>query len=368
VLREAGRRGVRCAVVLSRSPATAGPGPRRAELLRIAREHGIRLVGPNSLGVVNTDPLVLLDAGLAPIRPPAGGLAMAAQSGAVGIALLEHAARDGCGIASFVSLGDQLEVSANDLIGHWHTDPRVRAIALYLDSYGDTTTFARLARAVTPRKPVLAVCGAEAATARDALFTRTGVIRVAGIDEMTDAARMFVDQPLPAGRRLGIVGNAGGLVALAAQSARTNGFTVPGRVVDAGVDASPRRVAEAVESVVRGGGLDALLLVIAGTRANVPDAITAAVAAVVDPCPRLTTAAVLTGCADDIHHLGTRRTPVYRQPDRAVRALAHARRYATWRLEPARTLDPPGSGSWAQARDVPIGQARRQGHRARWVS
>jgi acyl-CoA synthetase (NDP forming) len=293
---------------------------------------------------------------------------MAAQSGAVGIALLEHAALDGCGIASFVSLGDQVEVSANDLIGHWHHDPRVRAIALYLDSYGDTTTFARLARAVTPRKPILAVCGAEAATARDALFTRTGVIRVGGIDEMMDAARMFVDQPPPSGRRLAVVGNAGGLVALAARTARAHGFTIPGQVVDAGVDATPRRVADAVESVVRGSALDALLLVIAGTRANVPEAITAAVAGVVDPCPRLATAAVLTGCADDIHHIGTRRTPVYRQPDRAVRAMAHARRYAAWRRRPMGSLDPLGSGSWAQAYDDRTGQAQGQGPRPRRVS
>ncbi|GAA2673108.1 GNAT family N-acetyltransferase [Actinoplanes palleronii] len=354
-LREAGKNGAGSAVVLTGYPVTGDAGRTQRDLLRIAHEHGMRLIGPGSLGVLNTDPRVRLNASLSPARPAAGGLALAAQSSAVGIALLEHATRNGCGVADFVGLGDQLDVAVDDLITDWYSDSRVRAVAMCLETPDSHYAFARGARALSRRKPVLVVPGTTIGTGpthdRDEeLFAQAGVIHVASVDEMTDTARLLVDQPLPTGDRLGIVGNAGGLTRLAADSARALGFTVvplspalrrqlpggAGNPVDLGVEATAPMIGETLGIVARSGEVDVVLVVIAGTRANVPAAIMRTLGRVLDDKaqPPLTTAVVLTGSADDIHRIGVRGTPVYRQPDRALRALARACRYAVWRREP----------------------------------
>ncbi|MFD0824027.1 GNAT family N-acetyltransferase, partial [Micromonospora zhanjiangensis] len=161
--------GVPAAVVLGSGFGEAGDAgrARQAELVRIAREYGVRLVGPNCLGIVNTDPAVRLNASFTPTAPAAGGLAVASQSGAVGIALLDHATRTGCGVSSFVSLGNKADVSGNDLIAYWFDDPATRAVALYLESFGNPRKFARTVRALARRKPVLTVrSGRTAAGAR----------------------------------------------------------------------------------------------------------------------------------------------------------------------------------------------------------
>ncbi|MCU7729439.1 acetate--CoA ligase family protein [Actinoplanes sp. KI2] len=345
VLREAGHCGVRSAVVLTGAATGSPDRPPGSRLRRIAAEHGMHLIGPDSLGVINTDPRIRLNASLSPTSPQSGGLAVVTRSGAVGIAVLEHAARSGCGLAAFVSLGDQPAIGGADLIAHWHADPHVRAVALDPDSFGDPVTFARIARLFARSKPLLAIRDTRATPGQDVLFEQAGIVRTDNLDHLMDAARILVDQPLPAGRRLGIVGNAGGLTELAAELAEANGFILPrldgsasrtpgrGNPVDTGADATPRQVADAVETLAHSREVDLVLALIVGTRANVPDAVMTAVADVLDKHPRLTTAAVLAGSADDIHHLGTRRMPVYRHPERVIRALAHACRYATWRRQ-----------------------------------
>jgi acyl-CoA synthetase (NDP forming) len=160
---------------------------------------------------------------------------------------------------------------------------------------------------------------------------------------------MLIDQPLPAGNRMAIVGNAGGLTALAAGTARAYGFDIVrltcatraelptghgDNPVDLGVDALPARIADAAETVAHSGEADVLVLILVGTRANVLAATMSALAPVVDDQPRLTVAAVVTGDTGDIHELGRRGAPVFREPEQALRALAHARDYATWRREP----------------------------------
>ncbi|AGL16958.1 GNAT family N-acetyltransferase [Actinoplanes sp. N902-109] len=354
VLTDAAHVGVRAAVVLSAGFGEAGAEGRRrqCELVRIARAHGIRLVGPNCLGVINTDPGVRLDAGFAPHVPPAGGLAVAAQSGAVGIALLEADA----GISSFVSLGNKADVSGNDLIAYWYDDPATQAVALYLESFGNPRKFARTVRALGRRKPVLALksgrsdagqragashtaaASAPSATV-DALFAQAGVVRPEGLTELIDAARMLTGQPLPAGRRLAIVGNAGGLNVLAADAAEAGGLTVPiltGRdnPLDLGAGAGPAAFAAAAAAVADSGTADMLLLIVIGTRANDPAGLMAALDDVVDGHPALTVAAVLIGADAGITRLGRRGAPVYDAPERAARALAHAATYAEWRRQP----------------------------------
>ncbi|WP_127508079.1 bifunctional GNAT family N-acetyltransferase/acetate--CoA ligase family protein [Actinoplanes solisilvae] len=372
VLADGARVGVRGAVVLSAGFGEAGPEGRQRqhELVAFARRHGIRVVGPNCLGVVNTDPGVRLNASFAPSAPLAGGLAVAAQSGAVGIALLDDATRAGCGISSFVSLGNKADVSGNDLIAYWYDDPATQAVALYLESFGNPRKFARTVRALGRRKPVLALksgrsdsgrragashtaaAAAPAATV-DALFAQAGVVRPAGLGELMDAARMLTGQPLPTGDRLAVVGNAGGLNVLAADAAEAGGLTVPSlspalcarltaethgitgldNPIDLGAGAPAAVFASAAEIVASSGEADMLLLVIIGTRANDTAGIRDALAAVVDRHPALAVAAVVIG-AEDVVRLGARGAPVYPLPERAVQALAHASRYARWRNQP----------------------------------
>ncbi|GIF02188.1 bifunctional acetate--CoA ligase family protein/GNAT family N-acetyltransferase [Paractinoplanes rishiriensis] len=356
VLADGATVGVRAAIVLSAGFGETGPQGRRrqCELVRFARSHGIRLVGPNCLGVVNTDPRVRLDASFAPGTPPAGGLAVAAQSGAVGIALLDDATRSGHGISTFVSLGNKADVSGNDLIAYWYDDPATRAVALYLESFGNPRKFARTVRALARRKPVMALksgrsgagqragashtaaAAAPAATV-DALFAQAGVIRPDGLDDLMDAARMLTGQPLPTGRRIAIVGNAGGLNVLAADAAEAAGLIVPAgggeNPLDLGAGATPAAFAAAAAAAALGGTADMVLLVVIGTRANRPADIMTALGAVADRHPELAMAAVLVG-GGPLTRFGKRGVPVFDVPERAVRALAHAAGYGEWRRQP----------------------------------
>jgi acyl-CoA synthetase (NDP forming)/GNAT superfamily N-acetyltransferase len=353
VLAEAGKHGIR-EIVLA---ADGVP-----EARRIAHENGIRLLGCGSLGMLNTDSRVRLNATLSPARPPAGSLALAAHSAAVGIAMLDHAARNGCGVSGFVSLGDTADLTYDDLMCYWHSDPGTRVVALHLDGLGAGGRFARTARALARRKPVLAIRSGRATA--DDLFTQAGIIRVADLDELTDVALLLADQPLPTGARLGVVGNAGGLGPLAAEAAQRMGFTVPrlsvrlrkdlphglDNPVDLGQAATSGQIAAAVDVVAGSGEIDVLLLPIIGTRANVPAAILTALATTLDRHTGLTTAVVLVGSADDIHRIGARHAPVYLQPGRALRALAHAHRYSRWRAEPLGRATTPGGTDPARAR------------------
>ncbi|MGA5298297.1 GNAT family N-acetyltransferase [Nucisporomicrobium flavum] len=376
VVRDAAAAGARGVVVLSAGFGEQGPAGRRRqqEIVETARAHGMRLVGPNCLGIVNTDPAVRLNASFAPAPPPAGGLAIAAQSGAVGVAVLDNAIRTGCGVSSFVSLGNKADVSGNDLIAYWYDDPATRAVVLYLESFGNPRKFARTVRALSRRKPVLAVrsgrsdAGARArlshtaaaaapAATVDALFEQAGVIRTGTLGELLDAARMLSGQPLPRGHRLAILGNAGGLNVLAADAAEGGSLQVrplshrlrreiasvstacagADNPVDLGAGVSPGTFAEAAAVLADSGEVDALLLVIVGTRANAPAAILSALGTVVDARPELPVAAVLVGRGTAGPAFGERGAPVFDLPERAVTALGHAASYAAWRRRPLGT-------------------------------
>lgn len=358
VLKDATRAGTRAAVVLTAGFSEAGAAGQDSqdEILRIARSAGIRLVGPNCLGIVNTDPNVRLDASFAPEPPRTGGLAVASQSGAVGIAVLDHISQSGCGISSFVSLGNKADVSGNDLIAYWYDDPATTAAALYLESFGNPRKFARVTRALARRKPVLAVfsgrtvagqragashtaAAAAPGVAVDTLFAQAGVVRADNLGELIDAARILTSQPLPAGNRLAVVGNAGGANVLAADAAETHGLRVPPTVggldnpQDLGAGATPEGLAERLSAVAESGEVDAALVIVATTRTNDPTALRQAIGAAADAHPDLPLATVTLG-PSEAAALGERRTPVYDLPERAVRALGHAVRYAEWRRQP----------------------------------
>ena len=288
----------------------------QARLARTARRAGIRLVGPNCLGVVCNDPQVHLNATFSRVTPPAGGLAVASQSGAVGIVLMDLARRLDLGVSCFVSLGNKADVSGNDLLAAWSQDPAVTAAALYLESFGNARKFARLARRFSQHKPLLAVVGgrsaggqraglshtAAAATPESgvaALLAQSGVIRCGDADDLARTALVLTRLPLPAGRRLGVISNGGGLGVLTADAANDQGLDVvafsPGlqkqlgqvvegtsgtsNPVDTGAAATPAQLGAAVDLVLESGEVDAVIAVVVATTVTDDASSIAAVAA-----------------------------------------------------------------------------------------
>ena len=208
-----------------------------------ARAAGCRIIGPNCMGLLNTDPQVQLNATFSPIYPPAGHVAMSTQSGALGLAILDYAKKLNIGISSFVSVGNKADVSGNDLLSYWETDPRTSVILLYLESFGNPDKFSRIARRISRHKPIVALksgrsaVGARAAASHtgalassdsfvDALFHQSGVIRTDTVTELFDVAMLLSRQPLPQGRRVAILTNAGGPGILAADACQSHGLEV----------------------------------------------------------------------------------------------------------------------------------------------
>jgi acyl-CoA synthetase (NDP forming)/GNAT superfamily N-acetyltransferase len=299
VARDAAQAGVRGLIVVSAGFAErdAAGRAREEELLDLARDHGVRLIGPNSLGVLTTDPAVSLNATLGTLRPKPGRLAISSQSGALGIGLLGQAIGRGIGVASFVTLGNRADVSTNDLLEWWEDDERVAAIVLYMESFGNPRRFSALSRRVSRRKPVVAVKGQRdgsgagsdgSVTGRalrgeavfDALFRQAGVLRVEGAQALFDAAALLERQPLPGGRSVGVVTNSGGLGTLAADACLSRGLTVAhvapstavaleravpsadrwANPVDLGISATPADMRAAVELVLADEAVDAVIV------------------------------------------------------------------------------------------------------------
>ena len=361
---------VGAAVIMTAGFGESGPegASRQRDLVRLAREHGLRLVGPNCLGVLNTDPQISLNATFAMARPQPGQLAVASQSGAVGVAVLEATAGSGVGVSTFVSLGNKADVSTNDLLAYWYDDPATEAVALYVESFGNPRRFAWLAQVLSRRKPVLAVksgrsgggqrAGASHTAAAavpdvsvDALFRQAGVLRVDTLGELLDAVRVFTSPPLPGGHRIGIVGNAGGLNMLAADTADDAGLSVvelsagvqaalggaphPAGVrnpVDLGADAPPLVLADGLRTVASSGEVDVVLVTFVATRTSDSAESLRALAEVADEAA-LPVVLVVVGTQVP-PFLGRRRLPVFALPEDAVRALGLACRYADWRRQP----------------------------------
>src|SRR5262245_46237052 len=246
VVRDCARAGVHGVVVISAATiegSDAGAAARH-ELVQLVRASGMRLVGPSCLGVLNTDPGVSLNATLAPLRPAPGPVGMLSQSGTLGLAILEHMRNLNLGVSTFVSVGDRADVSSNDLLAYWAADPRTRVVLLYLESFGNPRTFARLAPEIARDKPIVAVkSGRSAAGTRvargeattlpsldvavDALFEHAGVIRTATLEGMFDVAALLSTQPAPLGPRVGVVTNAGGPGHLFSDACQARGLSVP---------------------------------------------------------------------------------------------------------------------------------------------
>ncbi|MER5352141.1 GNAT family N-acetyltransferase [Kitasatospora sp. NPDC002551] len=392
VAEECGRAGVRALVVLA-----SGLGPEQARnLLRTCRRHSMRLVGPNSLGIAHTDPAVRLDAEFGGAFPLPGTAGVAVQSGGVGIALLERLAWLGVGVSGFVSLGDKYDVSGNDLLQWWEQDGRTDLALLHLESFGDPRAFARTARRVTRRMPVLTVDagrseagrrGAASHTAaaatptvtREALFRQAGITATRSIDELVATAGLLHVQPLPAPRgAVAVVSNAGGIGVLAADACAEAGLSLPEpgpglapllppgasarNPVDTTAAVGPQDLARCLDALERDRSIDAVLLCLVPT----------ALATTADRDPlralldgparrRVPFAAVLLDQQVPISYLTCAdggRIPAYSDTVAAARALAHARDRAR------RLAEPPSPEADAPGCDVRTARSLVDGHLA----
>jgi acyl-CoA synthetase (NDP forming)/GNAT superfamily N-acetyltransferase len=369
---ECGRRGVRSLVVITGELGAAG-----ADLLAICRRYGMRLVGPGCSGVAV--PGIGLDATLSAGRPLAGDAGVIVQSCAVGVSILEHLSQLGIGVSSFASVGDKYDVSSNDLLTWWEQDGQTKLAILSVESFGSPRKFARTARRVGQRIPVLTMvsgrgrslqraaplCGASApALTQEALFAQAGIVATRGLGELFEAAALLVSQPLPAGNRVAIVSNVGGAGMLAADACEDNGLEpailswpvqrrlarlLPAGAVVAGPVHTTSSVSAAafqscLEEIAADDSVDAVLAVIVPTAiADLTEPLLAAqvtkplTAALLDqpqtvrmlshrgdpPAPADGAPPAVAG--------GSRAIPGYAYPESAARALGHAARYRAWR-------------------------------------
>jgi acetyl coenzyme A synthetase (ADP forming)-like protein len=246
VINDCAAKGIRSVIVISSGFAETGSEGQQAQdrLMETVRQQGMRMIGPNCFGLLNTDPAIRLNATFSSAFPPSGRMAMASQSGALGLAILAAAHRLQLGVSSFVSVGNKADVSTNDLLQYWEDDPSTDTVLLYLESFGNPRRFARIARRVARRKPIVAIksgrslAGRRAASSHTAalassevavetLFQQSGVIRADTLDELFALARGLANQPLPKGKRVGIITNAGGPAILCTDACEAGGLSVP---------------------------------------------------------------------------------------------------------------------------------------------
>jgi acetyl coenzyme A synthetase (ADP forming)-like protein len=380
VVDDCAARGTRALVVISASFAEIGGEgiSLQKKLIDKIRGYGMRMVGPNCLGLLNTDPAIRLNASFSPLFPPSGRIAMSSQSGAVGLAALGASANYGLGFSTFVSVGNKADVSGNDLLQYWEEDPNTDLILLYLESFGNPRRFARIARRVSLCKPIVALqsgltrAGGRAAgshtaalatnaKAVEALFRQTGVVRAGSLEEMFDLALVFSTQPPPIGPRVGIVTNAGGPAILCADACEAGGLTVPEpsvqlssrlrellplaasvkNPIDLIASASPEAYRAAVETALTSGEFDSLLVIytsvgLAETQA-IGEAITQGIAAARKSGavgrPVLTCIMNQNSQRTTLEGAGER-VPCYPFPETPAHVLGKVAAYGTWRSEP----------------------------------
>jgi acetate---CoA ligase (ADP-forming) len=365
------KKGVRAIVMITAGFGETGPEGRERErrLLDKVRNGGIRLVGPNCMGVLNTDPTVSMLGTFSSVFPGYGNIAMSTQSGALGLAILDYAKQLGIGFSTFVSVGNKADVSGNDLIQYWAEDPHTDVMLLYLESFGNPARFGRIARRVGRKKPIIAVksgrseSGARAASSHtgalatsdaivDDLFRQAGVIRTDTLEEMFDVAQLLAQQPLPAGRRVGIVTNAGGPGILAADACEARGLKLStlnesttsalraflpaeasvGNPVDMIASATAAQYRRAIDLLLADENVDALLVIYIPVMPKDAEE----VAKVIRETSTLTRGKPMIANFMGASEWARRLSPIpsFPFPERAANALARATRYAEWRRKP----------------------------------
>ncbi len=376
VVHDCAAKGVKSVVVVSPGFAETGPdgAARQRELVAACRGAGMRLVGPNAMGVINLEHGVRLNATFSPTLPIDGRVGFLSQSGALGLAIIEHANRLGLGLSSFISIGNKADLSGNDFLQYWEGDEATSVIALYLESVGNPRKFSRIARRVGRTKPIIAVkSGRSAAGARaslshtgarvsssdvtvEALFHQAGVVRTDTLSEFFDVAALLANQPLPPGRGVAILTNGGGPGILAADACEADGLVVPpipeaarralaeclppmatlDNPVDT-MDAPPEAYGRAIRILAGCEDVHAIIVLfvppIGSSSEEVAGAVREAVAALERPIPVLTVFLSGEGGPAALRS-GSVRVPAFTFPEEAARALAHAAGYAEWRAAP----------------------------------
>ncbi|WP_084963826.1 bifunctional GNAT family N-acetyltransferase/acetate--CoA ligase family protein [Thermoactinospora rubra] len=361
VVKECAEKGVHGLVVVSSGFGETGPAgkARQDELASLARAYGMRVVGPNCLGIANTDPAVRLNATLAATVPGRGRVGFFSQSGALGTALLQRVAQRGMGISSFVSAGNRADVSGNDLLQYWEQDPATEVILLYLESLGNPRKFTRLARRISKRKPIVVVkslgmpkshSAAELGlpdTALSSLFEQAGVIRVDDLFQLFDVGQLLAAQPLPKGPRVGLVTNSDALGLLAVHACAGAGLD-PRPPANLGAAAGAAEFGTALADLLASDEVDAAVVIYMPPIPVRSDEVAAELVRVAEGSgkPVLTTFEGHHGMHPALGPL-----PSYAAPEEAVRALAKVVRYAAWRDRPAAV--PP------ELDDADTGRARR---------
>jgi acyl-CoA synthetase (NDP forming)/RimJ/RimL family protein N-acetyltransferase len=380
VVAQAAAKGVRGLVVVSAGFAETGVagGELQRRLVRAARGAGMRVVGPNTFGLLVTDPEVSLNASLSPVMPRRGRLGFFSQSGALGVALLDNVAGRGLGISSFVSAGNRVDLSGDDLMQYWEDDESTDAVMLYLETIGDARKFSRVARRLSRRKPVIVVKSGRAhslvphghlvrestapADAVDALFRGAGVIRVGTIHAMFDVGALVAHQPLPAGRRVAIVGNSDALALLAADACVEAGLQVVDQPHQLGADATASDFATILDGVFAREDVDSVVALFTPLLAT-PDGEVAGVLARTAGSSGKTVVSTFLGLRGVPKALrdtsggsapegSERSVPSYPTPEDAVGALAAVTDYAGWRATPAGNLVQPSGLDVRAARDL----------------
>jgi acetyl coenzyme A synthetase (ADP forming)-like protein len=345
---------------------------REAAIVDKVRAAGIRLMGPNCMGIINTDPAVRLNATFSPVYPPAGRVALSTQSGALGLAILDYATRLHIGFSTFASIGNKADVSGNDLIQYWADDPSTDVILLYLESFGNPRTFSELARDIGRRKPIVAVkagrsaAGARAASSHtgalassdvivEALFRQAGVIRTYTLEEMFDVAALLAHQPIPAGDRVAILTNAGGPAILAADACEANGLQLPqlsdatrdslraflpaaasvGNPIDMLASAPPDHYEQATRLLLADAGVDSLLTIFIPPLVTDPKQVAESIVrgAAGARKPVLATFMSAQGAPPELQTI-----PCYMFPEAAATALARVVTHGEWRRRPRGTV------------------------------
>jgi acetyl coenzyme A synthetase (ADP forming)-like protein len=381
VTRECAQKGVNALVVISAgfAEADANGSLLQQDLVKVCREAGMRLIGPNCMGIINTDPGVSINGQFSPYKPIPGKIGFLSQSGALGIAIIDYASRLGLGMSTFVSVGNKADISGNDLIQYWADDDNTDLILLYLESFGNPRKFSRIARHVGRKKPIIAVKGGRSAAGFratqshtgalvaasdftvDALFRQAGVIRTDVLAEMFDVAALMTTQPVPKGDRVAIITNAGGAGILAADACEDLGLRVPElssetqealksflsaaagvrNPVDMVASASSADYARAIRTVTRDPVVDALIVIFIPPMALRPEAVASEILKASQELdgriPVISTFMASHGSPEVLSD-GQNQIPSYPFPEAAARALARAVQYGKWLASPEGNL------------------------------
>jgi acetyl coenzyme A synthetase (ADP forming)-like protein len=378
VVEQCGRQGMKGLVIISAGfgEVSAEGKEKEKKIVETARSYGMRVVGPNCMGILNTDPDVNLNATFSSVFPPVGNISLGTQSGALGLAILEYAKTLNIGLSTFVSIGNKVDVSPTDLLLYWEDDAATGVILLYLESFGEPRRFARTARGVANSKPIVAVksgrtpAGSKAASshtgalassevAAEALFTQAGIIRVDTLEELFDVANLLSSQPIPQGKRVAILTNGGGPGIMTADALAGRGLELPNlsentvarlkeflpsqssyaNPVDMTAGATAEQYGKALEIMAQDENVDSVIVIFVPPIVTLPEAVAKAIRDIAPEFRKIgkTLVASFMGSRGSPEALSSREheyVPCFTFPESTAIALASAYKYGEWQKKP----------------------------------